>query len=103
MKSPFIAGDGLPTVDVDVFARLYDRMEPEPNSGCWLWLGKPNTYGYGVYCYPGGARIGAHRAMWIALMGPIGPGNRVAVWGWAKRGPRGKRKMWVLSETTVNA
>lgn len=28
-------------------------------------------------------------------------GNRIAVWGWAKRGPRGKRKTWALSETQV--
>lgn len=28
-------------------------------------------------------------------------GNRVRVWGWAKRGARGKRKLWSLSETVV--
>ncbi|SRR6266581_4195798 len=28
-------------------------------------------------------------------------GNRVAVWGWSKRGQRDKRKLWLLSETRV--
>ena len=32
-------------------------------------------------------------ALWLAA------GNRIAVWGWAKRGARGKRKTWTLSET----
>lgn len=31
---------------------LSERFEalciPEPNSGCWIWLGKLNPYGYGV-------------------------------------------------------
>jgi hypothetical protein len=25
-------------------------------------------------------------------------GNRIVVWGWAKRGERGKRKLWTLKE-----
>lgn len=28
---------------------------------------------------------------WLAY-----PGNQIEVWGWAKRGPRGKRKLWSL-------
>jgi hypothetical protein len=30
-------------------------------------------------------------------------GNRIAVWGWAKRGPRGQRKVWTASVTVVLA
>jgi hypothetical protein len=26
-------------------------------------------------------------------------GNTIEVWGWAKRGPRGKRKVWTLTRT----
>lgn len=37
----------------------------------------------------------ARVAPWLAA------GNRVVVWGWAKRGARGKRKTWTLSETPV--
>lgn len=29
----------------------------------------------------------------------LAAGNRIAVYGWAKRGARGKRKLWTLSET----
>lgn len=28
-------------------------------------------------------------------------GNRIAVWGWAKRGAAGKRKLWTLKERQV--
>lgn len=35
-------------------------------------------------------------AAWLAA------GNRLAVWGWAKRGSRGQRKRWTLSETAVD-
>lgn len=28
-------------------------------------------------------------------------GNRIAVWAWAKRGARGKRKLWTLREVEV--
>jgi hypothetical protein len=36
-------------------------------------------------------------ALWLAC------GNRVMVHGWAKRGARGKRKVWTLREITVTA
>jgi len=28
-------------------------------------------------------------------------GGKFAVWGWAKRGPRGKRKLWTLSQKRI--
>ena len=53
-----------------------DWMEnyiPEPNSGCWLWLGARNRQGYGVV-YPCG-RIGkqhrVHRLFYELYCGPI--------------------------------
>ena len=30
-------------------------------------------------------------------------GNRLVVWGWAKRGPRGSRKTWTLKEREIKA
>jgi len=30
-------------------------------------------------------------------------GNKFLVWGWSKRGPRGKRKIWELKEHEVTA
>ena len=34
-------------------------------------------------------------APWLAA------GNRIVVMGWSKKGPRGKRKTWQLSETVI--
>ena len=34
---------------------------PEPNSGCWIWLGAVSNWGYGVV-YPLGRRGKQHRA-----------------------------------------
>jgi hypothetical protein len=36
-------------------------------------------------------------ALWLAC------GNRVVVHGWAKRGPRGRRKVWELREVQITA
>ncbi len=33
----------------------------------------------------------------------LGAGNRVAVWGWAKRGKAGDRKLWTLKEVEVTS
>ena len=41
--------------------RFATRFIPEPNSGCWLWLGKINPYGYGVLEANGGGTVLAHR------------------------------------------
>lgn len=41
--------------------RFYSSFIPEPNSGCWLWLGKANKYKYGVLQKNGGGYILAHR------------------------------------------
>lgn len=38
--------------------RFWEKVSPEPNSGCWLWLGAFDTGGYG--------HIGINRKMRIA-------------------------------------
>jgi len=43
---------------------------PEPNSGCWLWLGYVWPAGYGRI-YEGTRAVRAHRAAWIAYRGDI--------------------------------
>ena len=47
--------------------RFFDRVIPEPNSGCWLWEGSQIRGGYGVISLGGrdGANISAHRASMI--------------------------------------
>lgn len=46
---------------------------PEPNSGCWLWIGSVKPNGYGNFFLDGGFTQ-AHRAAYIAFVGPIPDG-----------------------------
>jgi hypothetical protein len=48
-----------------------DRMAfPEPNSGCWIWMGAHNPKGYGVISR-NGRSIGAHRAYYRLYHGHL--------------------------------
>lgn len=51
------------------------RSIPEPNSGCWLWLGA-TAHGYGEVKYLGSYER-AHRLAYEAFKGHIKPGNVV--------------------------
>ncbi len=46
--------------DIDRF------IMPEPNTGCWLWIGPIDVHGYGRWAYRG-VKVGAHRAVY----GPV--------------------------------
>lgn len=51
---------------------------PEPNSGCWLWLGRLDRKGYGYFrMSPNSNGIGAHRASYILHRGCIQSGLMV--------------------------
>lgn len=61
---------------------LLSQSIPEPNSGCWIWLGACVSGNYGlVYArrFPelGKRRFKAHRASYIAFRGKIGPASCV--------------------------
>jgi hypothetical protein len=43
---------------------------PEPNSGCWLWLGQTNPKGYGRVTYEKQGWV-AHRLFYTLAYGPI--------------------------------
>lgn len=51
---------------------LFDRCSPEPNTGCWLWLGSVSGDGYGRM-----GDVGAHRVAWAIRGGQIPPGMMV--------------------------
>lgn len=55
--------------------RFHSKYTPEPNSGCWLWIGADATcYGYGKILGPdgrAGGSIYAHRASWLLHFGEI--------------------------------
>lgn len=57
-------------LDVRLPERFWDKVQPEPMSGCWLWIGARNATDYGVFRLNGGARL-AHRVslgavQWLA-------------------------------------
>jgi hypothetical protein len=47
-----------------------ERYVPEPNSGCWLWLGPLDAYGYGILKCKGDKKK-AHRESWRRNKGEI--------------------------------
>lgn len=52
---------------------------PEPNSGCWLWMGSVGSNGYGktaIGSRKDGTRrdVLAHQITWVLNRGPIPPG-----------------------------
>jgi hypothetical protein len=54
-------------------ATYQNLISPEPNSGCWLWVGWKNQYGYGRIGR-GKMKFLAHRVIYELAVGPI-PGG----------------------------
>jgi len=57
-------------------ARIMAGSIPEPNSGCWLWLGSTNAKGYAHLKY-NNRQQRANRFSWTAYNGEIPPGLHV--------------------------
>lgn len=58
-------------IDRDYFSEL---SIPEPNSGCWLWLGATANKGYGQVTLSGGIKTSAHRASYMVHVEPVAVG-----------------------------
>lgn len=56
--------------------RLMDRVVQVPIGGCWIWTGALKDNGYGD-CWIDGKIVGAHRAFFSLLIGPIPIGMQV--------------------------
>ena len=56
--------------------RFMSKVEPIPESGCWLWTGSTNDKGYGWTGLSGMPRL-AHRAAYTLLVAPIPEGMNV--------------------------
>ena len=52
------------------FQRFESLWMPEPNSGCWLWLGTDSGEGYGSFFYEGRPQL-AHRVSWQIHRGDL--------------------------------
>jgi hypothetical protein len=63
-------------IRADAIARFFDQVSPEPNSGCWLWLGAETANGYGQFTVMNRATA-AHRFSYEHHNGPIPPGMLV--------------------------
>lgn len=64
-------GGPLPRPALD---RCQDKYEPEPNSGCWLWIGALTDDGYGCVYLPNKRRYRAHIVMYEAAKGRVPDG-----------------------------
>lgn len=50
--------------------RFERKYIPEPNSGCWLWLGATTPKGYGQFYFPPRNMVRAHVVSWELNRGP---------------------------------
>ena len=48
-----------------------EYVEPEPNTGCWLWTGTLNRPGGYGRCRVNKVSLVAHRAAWVFFIGPV--------------------------------
>lgn len=56
--------------------RFWDKVQPEPNTGCWLWAGGCNGWGY-AYFWNNHGTMRAHRWAWDNFVGAIPRGMYV--------------------------
>lgn len=73
MLYPPVPSDCLRGVHLERFER---RIIPEPNTGCFLWIGSVNSHGYGQV-FDGQKIIAAHRASYALAFGSIPAGTHV--------------------------
>ena len=56
--------------------KFMDRVSPEPNSGCWLWVGTEGAGGYGSF-YSDKGIVRAHRWSFVTFNGKLRKGKLV--------------------------
>lgn len=54
--------------------RFFEKVSPEPNTGCWLWTGADNGCGYGTMTMGHDRRAYAHRLAYELFVGPVPDG-----------------------------
>lgn len=57
-------------------ARFWAKAEPEPNTGCWIWLGAINERGYGSFWFDGRTWRAPRLALELASGQPIATGRQ---------------------------
>jgi HNH endonuclease len=61
---------GSPWSQTPLIDRFEEKYIPEPNCGCWLWIGAISQYGYGRMLV-GGRLVLAHRFSYQTYKGPL--------------------------------
>ena len=61
---------------MELAEKLLSNYIPEPNSGCWLWTGGTNSYGYGRVCHHSKVMV-ASRAAYAVFRGAIPDGGSI--------------------------
>lgn len=62
-------------LDAKLPDRFWDKVTPEPNSGCWLWLASLSR-GYGAFGV-GQHVLRAHQITYSAFVGPVPAGLEI--------------------------
>lgn len=57
--------------------RFWEKVSPEPNTGCWLWIGATNGCGYGRLAIGRSDRVYAHRLSYERHVGVIPAGMQI--------------------------
>lgn len=58
-----------------VWDRIDEKISPEPNSGCWLWMGSVGSHGYGqIGKIPELATTVVHKLLYEKKFGPVPKG-----------------------------
>lgn len=60
-------------MDIVAQALIEANIVPEPNTGCWLWMGSIRANGYGQVAHAGTTWL-THRLSYSAFVGPIRKG-----------------------------
>ena len=63
----------MPYTKKTVLERVQELCIPEPNTGCWIWVGAIQNRGYGSIHF-GGKTVSAHKISYLAHGNIIPPG-----------------------------
>lgn len=61
----------------DRAAGFFKFISPEPNTGCWFWLGNHSPNGYAMFASTKGRLAGAHRFSYLIHKGEIPAGLEI--------------------------
>lgn len=80
MSGQYAGNSCLETNNLNVKDKILARSIPEPNSGCWLWLGVIGKHkvsgGYGLINHRG-KKVRAHRLSYEVFVGKIPSGTEL--------------------------